>query len=118
MIRNNSVCAAHFWPLQMANTKRMKDQKASPETWEPLLLTDFSTFPGAPVMYLPAGAADSDCPLVKGSNLLKNVKDRDSYKWNRHLQLNGEAALTQAWEDCGWKGASQVKFQVLHWPLI
>jgi len=68
------------------------------------------------VTYLPAGAADSDCPLVQGSNLLNNLKDGDSYKWNRHLQLNSEPALAQAWEVYGWQGDSQVVFQVAQWP--
>lgn len=80
------------------------------------MLTDFPTFPGAGMTYLPGGAADSDCPLVQGSNSLNNLKDGDSYKWNTHLQLNGETALAQVSEVYGWQGDSQVVFQVAHWP--
>lgn len=88
------------------NTEGLKDEKAGPEA--------HPTFPGAGVTHLPAGAADSDCPLVQGSNLLDHLKDGDRYEWNRHLWLNGEPALAQVSEVYGWQGDSQVIFQVAH----
>lgn len=115
-IRNGNACDAHSSPWQKANTEGLKDWKSSGETWQPLLLTGFPSFPGATVRYLPAGAVDSDCPLVQGWNLLNNLKEGDSYKQNIHLQLNGEPALARVLSISDGQGDFQVVFQMAHWP--